>query len=37
VALPTDGAKQVADFFIQEILLRHGAPETWRRARENVF
>ncbi len=28
VALPTDGAKQVADFFIQEILLRHGAPET---------
>ncbi len=33
VALLTDGTKQVADFliqdfFIQEILLRHGASET---------
>ncbi len=26
VALPVAGAKQVAEFFVQEILLRHGAP-----------
>jgi hypothetical protein len=27
VALPVAGAKQVAEFFVQEVLLRHGAPK----------
>lgn len=26
-ALPVVGAKQVAEFFVHEILLRHGAPK----------
>ena len=28
VALPVAGASEVADFFVHEILLRHGAPRS---------
>ncbi len=28
VALPVAGAAEVADFFVHEILLRHGAPRS---------